>query len=66
VGSQVADIYAPVMDRIRQWAWDRYAARYRLAALAAHDEVLHNAIEAHAGWLFKRTGDGPSNRQQER
>jgi hypothetical protein len=54
------------MDRIRQWAWDRYAARYRLAALAAHDEVLHNAIEAHAGWLFKRTGDGPSNRQQER
>jgi class 3 adenylate cyclase len=28
------------------------------AALAAHDEVLHRAIEAHGGWLFKHTGDG--------
>ena len=28
------------------------------AALAAHDEVLHEAIEAHGGWLFKHTGDG--------
>ena len=28
------------------------------AALAAHDEVLRQAIEAHAGWLFKHTGDG--------
>ena len=28
------------------------------AALAAHDEVLRNAIEAHGGWLFKHTGDG--------
>ncbi len=27
-------------------------------ALAAHDEVLHGAIEAHGGWLFKHTGDG--------
>ena len=26
--------------------------------LAAHDEVLRSAIEAHGGWLFKRTGDG--------
>jgi hypothetical protein len=26
--------------------------------LAAHDELLHNAIEAHGGWLFKHTGDG--------
>jgi class 3 adenylate cyclase len=28
------------------------------AALAAHDEVLCKAIEAHGGWLFKHTGDG--------
>ena len=28
------------------------------AALAAHDEVLHGAIETHGGWLFKHTGDG--------
>ena len=28
------------------------------AALAAHDEVLRSAIEAHDGWLFKHTGDG--------
>ena len=28
------------------------------AALAAHDEVLREAIEAHGGWLFKHTGDG--------
>jgi predicted ATPase len=26
--------------------------------LAAHDEVLRGAIEAHRGWLFKHTGDG--------
>ena len=28
------------------------------AALAAHDEVLRSAIEAHGGFLFKHTGDG--------
>ena len=27
-------------------------------ALAAHDEVLRGAIEAHGGWVFKHTGDG--------
>jgi len=27
-------------------------------ALAAHDEVLRAAIEAHGGWFFKHTGDG--------
>src|ERR1700761_2891882 len=27
-------------------------------ALAAHDEVLRMAIEAHGGFLFKHTGDG--------
>ena len=28
------------------------------AALAAHDEVLRGAIEAHDGFMFKHTGDG--------
>src|SRR5947209_6941584 len=28
------------------------------SALAAHDELLRKAIEAHGGCLFKRTGDG--------
>jgi predicted ATPase len=28
------------------------------AALAAHDDVLHTAIEDHGGFLFKHTGDG--------
>jgi predicted ATPase len=28
------------------------------AALAAHDEVLRSAIEAHRGFMFKHTGDG--------
>jgi predicted ATPase len=28
------------------------------AALAAHDEVLRDAIQAHGGFLFKHTGDG--------
>ena len=28
------------------------------AALAAHDEVLRCAIEAHGGFMFKHTGDG--------
>ncbi len=27
-------------------------------SLAAHDELLRQAIEAHGGWLFKHTGDG--------
>src|SRR6201998_1658170 len=28
------------------------------SALAAHDDVLCKAIEAHGGWLFKHTGNG--------
>jgi hypothetical protein len=37
------------------WEVDADAMR---VALAAHDEVLRGAIEAHGGWLFKHTGDG--------
>ena len=28
------------------------------AALAAHDEALRSAIEAHGGFVFSHTGDG--------
>jgi predicted ATPase len=39
----------------RRWESDADGMR---AALAAHDEVLRKAIEAHGGFLFKHTGDG--------
>ena len=39
----------------RRWEADADGMR---VALAAHDEVLRAAIEAHGGWLFKHTGDG--------
>jgi predicted ATPase len=37
--------------------WEADADEMRVA-LAAHDEILRGAIEAHGGWLFKHTGDG--------
>ena len=37
--------------------WER-DPEIMLAALAAHDATLRNAIEGHDGWLFKHTGDG--------
>jgi class 3 adenylate cyclase len=37
--------------------WEKDADGMR-AAMAAHDNVLRGAIEAHGGWLFKHTGDG--------
>ncbi len=37
--------------------WEEQEEKMR-AALARHDQVLRSAIEAHAGWLFKHTGDG--------
>ena len=37
--------------------WEHNAEEMR-AELAAHDEVLRSAIEAHDGFMFKHTGDG--------
>jgi predicted ATPase len=37
--------------------WEADADGMRIA-LAAHDKVLRNAIQAHGGFLFKHTGDG--------
>ena len=48
-------LFTDVEGSTRRWENDANAMR---AALAAHDEVLRAAIEAHGGWLFKHTGDG--------
>ena len=48
-------MFTDVEGSTRRWETDADAMR---AALAAHDEVLRCAIEAHGGWLFKHTGDG--------
>jgi predicted ATPase len=51
----VTFLFTDVEGSTRRWEAD--ADRMRIA-LAAHDEVLRKAIEAHGGWLFKHTGDG--------
>jgi predicted ATPase len=51
----VTFLFTDVEGSTRRWEADADGMR---AALAAHDEVLRNAIEAHGGWLFKHTGDG--------
>ena len=51
----VTFLFTDIEGSTRRWETDAGAMR---AALAAHDEVLHGAIETHGGWLFKHTGDG--------
>ena len=51
----VTFLFTDVEGSTRRWETDAEAMR---AALAAHDEVLHEAIEAHGGFMFKHTGDG--------
>jgi predicted ATPase/class 3 adenylate cyclase len=51
----VTFLFTDVEGSTRRWENDADAMR---AALAAHDEVLRSAIEAHGGCLFKHTGDG--------
>jgi len=48
-------LFTDVEGSTRRWETDADGMR---KALAEHDEVLHKAIEAHGGWLFKHTGDG--------
>ena len=50
----VTFLFTDVEGSTRRWETDADGMR---VALAAHDEVLHGAIEAR-GWLFKHTGDG--------
>lgn len=51
----VTFLFTDVEGSTRRWEADADAMR---AALAAHDEVLRGALEAHGGFLFKHTGDG--------
>jgi class 3 adenylate cyclase len=51
----VTFLFTDIEGSTRRWETDAGAMR---AALAAHDEVLRNAIEAHGGYVFSHTGDG--------
>src|ERR1700746_4071887 len=51
----VTFLFTDVEGSTRLWEADPDEMRL---ALAAHDQVLRKAIEAHGGWLFKHTGDG--------
>jgi class 3 adenylate cyclase len=44
----VTFLFTDIEGSTRRWEADADAMR---VALAAHDEVLHGAIEAHGGWL---------------
>jgi len=51
----VTFLFTDVEGSTRRWEVDAEGMR---SALAAHDEVLRSAIEAHGGYMFKHTGDG--------
>src|SRR6202046_4451300 len=51
----VTFLFTDVEGSTRRWEADADGMR---VALAAHDQVLRGAIQAHGGWLFKHTGDG--------
>jgi predicted ATPase/class 3 adenylate cyclase len=51
----VTFLFTDVEGSTRRWEADAETMR---VALAAHDEVLRKAIEAHGGFMFKHTGDG--------
>ena len=55
----VSFLFTEVEGSTRRWEADADEMR---AALAVHDEVLRNAIEAHDGFLFSHTGDGVAAR----
>jgi predicted ATPase len=51
----VTFLFTDIEGSTRRWETDADAMR---TALAAHDELMHDVIESHGGWLFKHTGDG--------
>src|SRR5271169_646077 len=51
----VTFLFTDVEGSTRRWEADADGMRI---ALAAHDEVLRAAIDAHGGFMFKHTGDG--------
>ena len=59
----VTFLFTDIEGSTRRWEADADAMRM---ALAAHDEVLRAAIEAHGGFLFRHTGDGVAPRSPRR
>jgi predicted ATPase len=51
----VTFLFTDVEGSTRRWETDAEGMR---VALAAHDDVLREVIQAHGGWFFKHTGDG--------
>jgi predicted ATPase len=51
----VTFLFTDIEGSTRRWEADAAAMR---TALAAHDQALRAAIQSHAGWPFKHTGDG--------
>jgi predicted ATPase len=51
----VTFLFTDVEGSTRRWEADAGSMR---VALAAHDDVLRAAIDAHGGFMFKHTGDG--------
>ena len=51
----VTFLFTDIEGSTRRWEADPDVMR---TALADHDDVLHTAIEAHGGRVFKHTGDG--------
>jgi predicted ATPase len=51
----VTFLFTDIEGSTRRWESDPEAMR---SALAAHDEILRDAVEDHRGWVFKHTGDG--------
>ena len=51
----VTFLFTDIEGSTQRWEADADAMR---SALAAHDGLLRESIEIHAGWLFKHTGDG--------
>lgn len=51
----VTFLFTDIEGSTRRWEEDADAMR---SALAAHDKVLHSAIENNGGFVFSHTGDG--------
>ena len=56
----VTFLFTDVECSTRRWEADADSMR---AALAAHDEVLHGAIEAHGGWSARNERTQPEDRR---
>jgi predicted ATPase len=51
----VTFLFTDIEGSTHRWETDADTMRN---ALAAHDDVLRDAVATHRGWLFKHTGDG--------